>query len=221
MSSPIDGAELKRLCAEAPELNDGIQRCSAGHRITTDKCHRCGATSREPCREWVRNVDKENDALKAGMRALLAELEAVERDNKRLSEGWSQRLAAKDAEIERLKAALATCQQSLEEQAAARRDPTMPVLKPEVLADIRSDAEAQWAFASGSKGRIRAHGLMLLCDWQDRARAARSEAPTVSTKQLELLKQAETEIHFPGTAKEQGIDLAALIRDAIEEAEAA
>lgn len=67
-----------------------------------------------------------------------------------------------------LRAALSTCQQSLVEQAAARADPTMPRLTPEVVAHLRANAEAEYALAETSEDRIASHGLSLLCDWQER-----------------------------------------------------
>jgi hypothetical protein len=67
--------------------------------------------------------------------------------------------------------ALATVQQSLKDQAAARHDPTMPLLKEDVVQSLREMSEAQYAGARSKKERIESHGLSLLCDWQDRARA--------------------------------------------------
>lgn len=78
-------------------------------------------------------------------------------------------LAASEARREALEGQLAVVRQSLKEQAEARRDPAMPVLVPSVLEAIRADAEAQWACAEDKHDRINAHGLMLLCEWQERA----------------------------------------------------
>lgn len=74
-------------------------------------------------------------------------------------------------EIERLLGALETVRQSLKDQAAARHDPTMPLLVPEVVESLRENAEAQWALSDDRSDRVEAHGLSLLCDWQDAARA--------------------------------------------------
>jgi hypothetical protein len=73
-------------------------------------------------------------------------------------------------------AALAVCRQAIVEQAAARADPDMPILTPEVLESLRGDAEAGYACADTAEERIQSHGLSLLCDWQDRAREAKSTA---------------------------------------------
>lgn len=82
-------------------------------------------------------------------------------------------LTTLQAQVKELEEALATVRQSLKDQASARLDPTMPLLKPNVLEKIREWAEASYAMAEGQEERIEAHGLSLLCDWQDRAREAK------------------------------------------------
>jgi len=72
------------------------------------------------------------------------------------------------AERNAAQAALAVVRQSLQDQAAARADPTMPLLTPEVLEHLRSEADAGYALAGTREERVQAHGLSLLCDWQDR-----------------------------------------------------
>lgn len=83
---------------------------------------------------------------------------------------------ALEAQLAEASAALAVCRESLVEQAAARLDPTMPLLMPDVVERLREDSEVAYALAEDAEERIDAHGLALLCDWQDRARAARTEA---------------------------------------------
>lgn len=100
---------------------------------------------------------------------------------------WAlERLDAMKAEIERreddrvelvkraigAENSLRVCQESLREQAMARVDATMPLLVEKVVAEIRAQSEAQYAMAENRDERIVAHGLSLLCDWQDRRRAA-------------------------------------------------
>jgi hypothetical protein len=78
--------------------------------------------------------------------------------------------------LEEAEASLKVCRQTIDEQASARLDPTMPLITPDLVEQLRSEAEAQWACAdSGDEGRNdrrAAHALSMLCDWQDRARAA-------------------------------------------------
>lgn len=74
-----------------------------------------------------------------------------------------ERLQAERSEAQ---AALAVVRQSLQEQAEARTDPTMPRLVPAVLEKLEGDAEAAWALAETREDRVAAHGLSLLCEWQ-------------------------------------------------------
>ena len=87
----------------------------------------------------------------------------------------SSSLSSRDARIAELEAALKVCRQTINEQASARLDPTMPLIAPDLVEQIRDEAEAQWACADngdeGKNDRRAAHALSLLCDWQDRARA--------------------------------------------------
>lgn len=76
---------------------------------------------------------------------------------------------SRDRRIAELEAALAVCRQSLVEQAQARTDPTMPLIKPEVVRVLREESEVRYACADDQHDRIVAHGLSLLCDWQDRS----------------------------------------------------
>lgn len=75
------------------------------------------------------------------------------------------------SERDEAQAALAVVRQSLIEQAEARADPAMPLLTVEVVDRLRSQSEASHALAETSEDRVDAHGLSLLCDWQDRARS--------------------------------------------------
>ena len=75
----------------------------------------------------------------------------------------------------RVRARLAHVIQSLEEQAAARLDPAMPRLTAEVVDGLRSYAEASYC-SSDRADRVEAHGLFMLCDWQDAARAPKTTA---------------------------------------------
>ncbi|CAN7303597.1 hypothetical protein LJR164_001583 [Phenylobacterium sp. LjRoot164] len=70
------------------------------------------------------------------------------------------------AERDAAQAPLEVCRLSLVEQGSARRDPTMPVLIPEVIDALEGDAEAQYAMAMNSEERRAAHGLSLLVNWQ-------------------------------------------------------
>lgn len=74
-----------------------------------------------------------------------------------------------------VRARLAHVLQSLEEQAAARLDPKMPVLTKEVVDGLRGFAEACHC-SSKRSDRVEAHGLFMLCGWQDQRRAALSKA---------------------------------------------
>lgn len=87
-----------------------------------------------------------------------------------------EQAAALQARATEAEAALAVVRQSLTDQAAARADPTMPRLVPDVVSRLRSRAEATYALAEDVADRVEAHGLFLLCDWQDAARAAQGQA---------------------------------------------
>lgn len=80
-------------------------------------------------------------------------------------------------ELADAKASLAIVRQSLVEQADARGDPTMPLLTAEVLERLQGDAEAAYACSDSREDRVAAHGLSLLCDWQERARALAAAKP--------------------------------------------
>lgn len=95
----------------------------------------------------------------------------------------AKQVPALEAENARLRADLAEmtarweqCRESLAEQAAARADPVMPLLVPEVVQAIRDDAEAAYALAEDRADRVKAHGLSLLADWQDQVRTAIARA---------------------------------------------
>lgn len=75
-------------------------------------------------------------------------------------------LPAAQAARDEAQAALAVVRESLQDQAAARADPKMPRLTPEVLERLMGDAEAAYALAETREERVAAHGLSLLCDWQ-------------------------------------------------------
>lgn len=77
-----------------------------------------------------------------------------------------------------LRTSLDICRQTIADQAAARTDPTMPLLTREVVADLRADAEASYALAETREERVAAHGLSLICEWQERARTTLSPAPS-------------------------------------------
>lgn len=94
------------------------------------------------------------------------------------TEGLPALLAEAASTISRLtgerdeaKAALAVCQESLKDQAAARQDPLMPILLPDVLEQLEADADANYAMAMSLDERRAAHGLSLLCAWQRNAAA--------------------------------------------------
>jgi hypothetical protein len=78
------------------------------------------------------------------------------------------------AEYEQMKAHL---RQSLHDQSAALADPEMPILTQAVREQLRDEAEASYAMADNEAERVYAHGLSLLCDWQDRAAEAKASKP--------------------------------------------
>ena len=49
----------------------------------------------------------------------------------------------------------------------ALAEQTMPLLTIEVVEQLRHDAEAQHALADSHQERAVAHGLNLLCEWQE------------------------------------------------------
>lgn len=69
-------------------------------------------------------------------------------------------------ERDEARASWAVCRQSLHDQAAARRDPSMPALVPEVIEAWALEAEASYAMAETADERRNAHGLSLLVEWQ-------------------------------------------------------
>ncbi|MBW8815560.1 MAG: hypothetical protein JF588_19235 [Caulobacterales bacterium] len=88
-------------------------------------------------------------------------------------------------------AALAVVRQSLVDQAAARLDPTMPILTPEVLESLKADAECAYAMSMDQKERVAAHGTLLLCEWQERAIAARNASPARTDDDAECCMACE------------------------------
>ncbi len=126
-------------------------------------------------RERLERADRDRDRRADETLEVVAALYKAWPDAEDIASDWplgiigsiEQIIAERDDAL----ASLAVVRESLIEQAAARADPTMPLLLPEVLEAIRGDAEASYACAETSEERIAAHGLSLLCDWQDRARA--------------------------------------------------
>lgn len=183
---------LGRGMAGAPATDAQAPAGEALHAISFDDGYLCygGAPVAEPlpagefpCRdEDISDADHDAETARVvGLIAQLAEarrqdaslvndeLFALRRENRRLTE----------ANAEQAKA-LAGCRRSLVEQARARADPLMPRLTEEVLAELRGDSEASYAMAETEQERIVAHGLALLCDWQDRARADAARENAVS-----------------------------------------
>lgn len=78
-------------------------------------------------------------------------------------------------EIRAANAGWAVCQQSLKEQAEARVDPKTPLLTQAVVNELRERSEADYALAETREERVAAHGLSLLCDWQDQVRATTNQ----------------------------------------------
>jgi len=74
-----------------------------------------------------------------------------------------------------LEETVAHVRESLSDQAAARADPTMPRLTSTVLETLKTEAEANYACAMTRDDRVAAHGLSLLCEWQERAALASEE----------------------------------------------
>lgn len=94
---------------------------------------------------------------------------------KHLERRESDLLEANNRYLERARraeAAIKHLQESLFWRAAARVDHTMPLLKAEIVAQIREEAELDIETMPDDEDPTTAHGLQLLCDWQDRARAA-------------------------------------------------
>lgn len=107
-----------------------------------------------------------------------ARIEALETERDHWKRIAHDRLVSANEQLARAReaeASLAVCRQTIAEQASARLDPAMPLLIERVVTGLREEAEVRYAMAETLEERQEAHGLAMLCDWQDARRAAHSQ----------------------------------------------
>lgn len=137
-------------------------------------------------------LDSRTDSPETVDRKETATENVLKADVARLTRREAELLEANNRYLERARraeGAIKHLQESLFWRAGARLDHTMPLLKAEVVAQIREEADLEIEMGPDDEDPTTAHGLLLLCDWQDRAREARGRPQPAPEPEAEELRR--------------------------------